>query len=795
MGWLFAAVMLTIGVAAHAQSVPISPPASATKPGSAPQEPAGPSTIPLGEVAAEAESVSTRLRDLQADLSSDRTADEVAEQLPALAREIEARRRESAKIIAQKPALEMLDNLEADWRPLRRILAGWTRTLTSHVSRLERQLTQLDELEKTWQQTLDSAKESKAPPDIIKRIEAVIAEIKQGRDALDDQRARSLTVQNRVAAQDARIGDGLTAISTARENVFNRLVVKDSPAVWSSEVRSRTAHDLEEESRSSFFSQWAALQVYAARQAISFFIHAVVFGILTGGLYWARRRVRQQLASERESARTTPVFEMPIAAALILSLVCSRWIYPEAPLLLWTTLGALALIPSVILLRRLIEAHLYPVLYGLVVFYFVDQVRTLTAAVQLLPRQLFLAEMFGAMLFLVWLVRSLGQPADVTPKAARTYKIIKSGAAVGLAASAAAFLANAVGYVTLANFLGNALLGSAYLALVLYAMVEVLDGLVMLALRLRPLSLLGIVRRHRPLLRHRLRRGLQFLAVILWILGTLQRLLVRERLFRAIQEFLYAELTVGSLDLSLGDVLAFGITVWAALLVSRFVRFFLDEEVYPRAHLARGLPYAISTLVNYVILLIGLLAAVAALGFDMTKITILAGAFSVGVGLGLQNIFNNFVSGLILLFERPVKVGDLIQVDDASGVVERIGIRASVIRSTNGSEVIVPNGKLISERVINWTLSSRQRGIEVPVAVAQDSDPNRVIALLERTAAAHPLIAEDPPPQALVVKLGPDALGFELRAWTDRIEQWMQIRSELAITISATLTAEKIAIR
>jgi small-conductance mechanosensitive channel len=200
-------------------------------------------------------------------------------------------------------------------------------------------------------------------------------------------------------------------------------------------------------------------------------------------------------------------------------------------------------------------------------------------------------------------------------------------------------------------------------------------------------------------------------------------------------------------------------------------------------------------MLHYVILLVGFFAAVAALGLDMTKVTILAGAFSVGVGLGLQSISNNFVSGLILLFERPVNVGDVVQIDDVLGVVERIGIRASIIRTTSGSEVIVPNGKLISERLTNWTLSNRQHGVEIPVAVAQGTDPSRVITLLERIAAAHPLVTKDPPPQALVVKLGPDSLGFELRAWTDRTEQWMQIRSDLAIAISAALAAEKIALR
>jgi potassium-dependent mechanosensitive channel len=183
------------------------------------------------------------------------------------------------------------------------------------------------------------------------------------------------------------------------------------------------------------------------------------------------------------------------------------------------------------------------------------------------------------------------------------------------------------------------------------------------------------------------------------------------------------------------------------------------------------------------------------LGVDMTKVTIVAGAFSVGVGFGLQNIFNNFVSGLILLFERPVNVGDVVQIDDASGVVERIGIRASIIGTPAGAEVIVPNGKLISERVINWTLSNHRRSIELQLAVAQVADPRRVIAVLERAANEHPHISRDPPPKAWVVKLGPDSLALELRAWTDRIHDWMEVRSELAIAVSDNLAAEKIALR
>jgi potassium efflux system protein len=224
-----------------------------------------------------------------------------------------------------------------------------------------------------------------------------------------------------------------------------------------------------------------------------------------------------------------------------------------------------------------------------------------------------------------------------------------------------------------------------------------------------------------------------------------------------------------------------------AFLLSRFLRFILEEDVYPRANLARGVPYAVSTMLHYAILLVGFLFAVAAMGIDMTKFTILAGAFGVGLGFGLQNIVNNFVSGLILLFERPVNVGDMVQVGEREGVLRRIGMRASVIRTLEGSEVIVPNGQLISEEVLNWTLSDQQRRLEIPVGVAYGTDPERVIELLTEVGSKHPDIMREPPPDTLFVGFGESALNFQLRAWTNRFEKWVVIRSELTIGVNAAL--------
>jgi small-conductance mechanosensitive channel len=747
-------------------------------------QPSAETAVPLADVLTESESVSASIRDLRTDLSTDRSATLIAQRLTPLTGEIDTRLGESRKILAQHPSVEILGSLEGEWRRLRREINASNRSLSARVAELDRQIEQLDDLAKTWAQTLTAASQASAPTEVLDRLKSLIEEIRGARAAVQEQRARALTLQSRVSVQDGRVTNVLDSIDQARESILSNIFLRDSLPMWNLGWKSSSGDTLKQDSMNSFGRQWQALTTYSVKQAAQLVIGIALFGIFTAALYWARRRCRMLLASEKPSS---PIVNTPIAAALILTLLFSGWILPQTPRLLQAILGALALVPSVLIVRRLIRNEFRTVLYALLACFILDQVRSITAAVEFLPRAVFLAEMLLAAGIGAWLIRC--------SRGSRHAKKLKIAGYVGLVISLGAAIASAAGYTSLATLLGDALVRSSYLALILYAVLEVLDGLVKIVLYLRPFDSLAAVRRHRDLLHRQIRHGLQLAAILFWSYALTKQLLLAERIFDNARDFLSAEISFGSIRISAGDVLAFLITLWAAFAVSRLIRFLLDEEVYPRLALKRGLPYAISATLHYLILFAGFFLALAALGVDMTRVTIIAGAFSVGVGLGLQNIFNNFISGLILLFERPISVGDIVQVDDASGVVERIGVRASIIRMTNGSEVIMPNGKFISERVINWTLSTRQHGIELPITVAQGTDPGRVIQLLEKAATAHPLVTGEPAPQALFVKLGPDSFGFELRAWTDRSELWMQIRSELAIAISATLAAEKIPIR
>ena len=149
---------------------------------------------------------------------------------------------------------------------------------------------------------------------------------------------------------------------------------------------------------------------------------------------------------------------------------------------------------------------------------------------------------------------------------------------------------------------------------------------------------------------------------------------------------------------------------------------------------------------------------------------------------------------MILLFERPIKIGDVIEIGGTLGEVRRIGIRACVIRTADGSEIIVPNGSLISNQVTNWTFSDRARAVEVSVNIVPGTDSQRIVDLLKSAATNQPGIAKEPAPQVYVVNFTAGAITFQLSAWTDRYQDWAQVRSDLAVAISDAFAREKISI-
>ena len=222
---------------------------------------------------------------------------------------------------------------------------------------------------------------------------------------------------------------------------------------------------------------------------------------------------------------------------------------------------------------------------------------------------------------------------------------------------------------------------------------------------------------------------------------------------------------IGSFRLSLTD-LFFSLAVFAALLVAtRWLQRVLESRVFPQTRLDAGMRNSLKTTVGYAGLFVAVAAGVSTLGIDLSNLAIIAGALSVGIGFGLQNVVNNFVSGLILLMERPVKVGDWIVVGEHQGYVERINVRATEIRTFRRSSVIIPNSELLSSSLVNWTHKDAVVRIEIPVGVSYASDVDLVRDTLMEIAASHPDVLRDPEPFLLFTDFGESSLDFSLRCY------------------------------
>jgi potassium efflux system protein len=248
---------------------------------------------------------------------------------------------------------------------------------------------------------------------------------------------------------------------------------------------------------------------------------------------------------------------------------------------------------------------------------------------------------------------------------------------------------------------------------------------------------------------------------------------------QAIKSLMALGFDIGSARISAGLIIATAGTLYGSFLLSRVIPKVLLDEMVAGDGMERGVRISVGRLIQYFIIFIGVIVALIALGLDLTKLTIILSALGVGIGFGLQGIVNNFVCGLILLFERPLRVGDTIELNGDWAIIKEIGLRATTVQALDQADLIIPNADLVNNQLTNWTLSNRQGRIKLPVGVAYGSDVPRVIEILLACAGEHGMVAKSPPPQVLFLRFGESSLDFELRAWVNDVDYRLQVISEL----------------
>ncbi len=743
-----------------------------------------PGAIPLADIATKATEVEALLRTLNTELAPSPDIERIEKQLPGVSGLIGREFAGTMNLLQTQPPLATIQAQEQLWRSRQKEITAWLNHLTRRVTQLQKALNQLTDLQKTWSQTLDTAKESKAPGPIIQQIDGILASIEAAQMPLQAQRPALLDMQSRVGQEEARCETALAEISQAQKKAMGGLLTRTSLPIWSAQLWAEARTRGLGRVREIVAGQWADIEHYVHDFSRGMALHTGMFVLLAILLCMIRRQVDRWPAASEGSSLATTVFDRPYSAALLATLFAATSPVLPTPSTVRQIFSIVELAPMIRLTKPVVNPLVVPGLYALAAMFSLNTARQAFAGAPLIEQGAILIETLAGMAVLGWAVtfgslrRSNGH--SKTPERLDGLRVAASLALLMLAVG---LVAGAVGYLRLARLLTSTVIGGSALGLALFTYARVIGGALAFTLRVWPLRLLQMVQHHRDLLERRIYRFLIWFGVGAWLM----RVLDYVGLFQPVLSFgkavMAAKLERGSISISVEDILAFFLTVWVSYLLSAFIRFVLQEDVYPRMRMPRGISYAISILLNYVLLALGVVVGMGVLGVNLSRVTVLAGAFGVGIGFGLQSIVNNFVSGLILLFERPVHVGDTVEIGDLQGEVKRIGIRSSVVRTWVGSDIIVPNSQLVTEQVTNWTLSDRLRRIDLPVGVNYGAEPRKVIELLEGVAAAHPDVLQTPPPRAFFTGFGDSSINFELRAWTGDFEKWYQIRSELAVAV------------
>lgn len=643
-------------------------------------------------------------------------------------------------------------------------------------SELERITLSLEQELSFWRSGFENlqSENQQLPTPTLTRITGQLKELESSAQAIVPE---IFHLQERISRLQQDVNDELERLDKILETQRKSTLRRTAPLLFSSEFNAQFNDNFWPNIRQGWINFFQLDTNYLSQYSVGFALMLLVLVFIP----WGVLRYRQQL-------QTNPdwlfVSRHPFATAIfVAALLGSNLLTGPPPFVRFALIGAESL-SVIVLLKKLISSQTkYHLLVLAAFFYLVTPGLSLSG----FPLPLYRLYLTGFCLGLLAILFNDWRKNTPDKKFSYLLRLIMGVLVIAL-------FSQVSGYINLSNWLLRAGFESGFL--LLFALIIVRLGR----------GLLNFIFHHPRLLEQHffqnfsdeLVRRLEFLLktcvgiycflnlMSLWQLSTSSQM--------AWTTLSNLTVEIGSLKISLTMVFLASLTSYFAIQVSWLVQAAVDSRMSAGKDIDRGVRDAIKKLIHYGIITFGFLAVLSLLGMRVQNFVVVLGALGVGIGFGLQDIINNFLSGLILLFERPVKVGDLIVVNDEWGTINKIGLRSTTVQTIENAEIIVPNSQLISEKVTNWTHSSSMARLKVPVGVAYGSDVPLVMKILSEIATSHTDVVETKAPAILFTGFGASSLDFEIRTHIDDINKSFRIRSEILQEIDSRFREAKIEI-
>jgi small-conductance mechanosensitive channel len=744
-----------------------------------------PTAIPLPEVASRAEELTRLLRDIRDQLPTRDQLDAMKAMLVERDTLVQAKKKELDALLAGSPSGLEVREQETYWQSTSTEGAATRKQLLDWANAAQSAVQQLQALEPQWTTTLET---NKTTPDLGPTLDVIrdaVKDIHATKSQAQDLLRVIVNLQVMAGSQHQLALAAVDLLEKARVQLKDHVLQRDSLPLW--QVFERRQQGKTRDFIGNTNARLIGIKTFARQNRGPFLGLILLLALSLFGAYRLSVRIRGIQPRDERQARVLIITRHWFSLGLLPPLLAAFLLAPLAPLPLIGLAILLSFFSILVLLPPLIEPRFRMPLYCLVGVYVLNAVLVWVILSPSAKREV---QFFGFLAVIILFAYFLRPARAAEPeKTGRSHAFLLFSARVALAVLALAQLANVFGYYQLMLYLTVVCIYSTFIALAVFTALRVFTSLFLVTLEVPSAERLAVVRLHRAALARWIPRMLQWAGVLIWLGATFELMGIRAWVNERIAALLDFNIVGGSGNITLGGVLGFWAILLAGFALSTSLRFLLREELLNRLHLKRGIPELISTTLHYLLLLLVFLFAVNAGGVALNKFTVITGALGVGVGFGLQNVINNFVSGLILQFERPIRVGDVVEVQAGlTGTVTRIGIRSSTVQTFQGAEVIIPNATFISANVTNWTLSEARRRLELPIGVAYGTDPKLVKELMEKPAIQHPDVLTSPEPAVLFKEFGESALNFELQFWVMQESNTVKVKSEVALEVMRLLS-------
>ena len=685
-----------------------------------------------------------------------------------------------------------LESTYRSWEGFNNKLIGMRSIVSSHLQTIQNNFNELTKIKDTWVLTLMKEKNKNLPEGLINRIENVIKTAGENIRKFEEKRLYLLKLEDEITDlitfNNSIIEDVVRLQQLKRDNLFSAV----SPPLWKVGLSSEDVNNPKHRLGKAWHENAKNMMNYLNTVKIGSLILTVL--IITLIFFTLRWKYTSLGIDDSESGHKGIMRILDDNVFITLGsimLVSYHLLFPFQPLVFSNLLTLLLLINMRFILASFIDPEDKKIIVKLIVLLIINNLEIFFWYFGNLSRYyLLFEEILGIALLYKYLKPSYWSGFK---KMSDFKKFARILAYFVVAFYLFALIANLFGFLNVVVLFSRVAIHVPEFTIVLFGISKITKAVVRATIEIGKTGNLPGMEKFWDIIEKRSMQIINILIIGYWFFSLTVSFDMARPIMDWLAGFVNQERTIGTITISISQLLTFILILLIVYGFSVFFRIFVEGELLSRTKLSRGVSAAISVTIRYFVVSLGIIFALSAAGIELSKFSLIAGALGVGIGFGLQNIVSNFISGLILIYERPIQSGDTIEVENLMGRVKKIGIRASNVVTYDGAEVVVPNSNLISNQLINWTLSDNKRRVEIKVGVAYGADPNVVLKLLKKVALDNDEVLKDPEPRALFDEFGDSSLNFRLLYWVP-FESGIGTKSDISIGIYNILAENDIQI-